>query len=117
ARWCLGMMQIARSRVGPLSRSRLRLRDRWSVTDAVAYWLTTFPFRLAALTYPLLYWFFNVTVVDARVPDVISYFGVYYLWTLMVLNMISRGNVVPVINDVSQVIGALPITRAAIVGL
>lgn len=117
ARWCLGMMQIARSRVGPFSRSRLRLRDRWSVTDAVAYWLTTFPFRLAALSYPLLYWFFNVTVVDARVPDVISYFGVYYLWTLTVLNLISRGNVVPIINDVSQLIGAVPITRAAIVGL
>ena len=117
ARWCLGMMQIARSRVGPFSRSRLRLRDRWSVTDAVAYWVTTFPFRLAALSYPLLYWFFNITVVDARVPDVISYFGVYYLWTLVVLNTISRGNVVPVINDVSQLIGAVPITRAAIVGL
>lgn len=117
ARWCLGMMQIARSKVGPLSTSRLRIRDRWSVTDAVAYWLTTFPFRIAALTYPLLYWFFNITVVDARVPDVISYFGVYYLWTLTVLNLISRGNVVPIINDVSQLIGAFPITRAAVVGL
>lgn len=117
ARWCLGMMQIARSRVGPFSSARLRLRDRWSVADAVAYWVTTFPFRLAALTYPLLYWFFNVTVVDARVPDVISYFGVFYLWTLAVLNTLSRGNVVPVINDASQLIGAIPITRAAIVGL
>jgi cellulose synthase (UDP-forming) len=117
ARWCLGMMQIARSKVGPLSTARLRLRDRWSVTDAVAYWLTTFPFRIAALTYPLLYWFFNITVVDARVPDVISYFGVYYLWTLTALNLISRGNVVPIINDVSQLIGAFPITRAAVIGL
>ena len=117
ARWCLGMMQIARSRVGPFSRARLRLRDRWSVADAVAYWITTFPFRIAALVYPLLYWFFDVTVVNARVPDVISFFGVYYLWTLVVLNLLSRGNVVPIINDVSQLIGAIPITRAAIVGL
>lgn len=117
ARWCLGMMQIARSRVGPLSNAPIRLRDRWSVADAGLYWLTTFPFRIAAVAFPLLYWFFNVTVVDARVPDVISYFGVYYIWTLAVLNFLSRGNVVPIINDVSQLIGALPITRAAIVGL
>ena len=117
ARWCLGMMQIARSRVGPFSRSRLRLRDRWSVTDAVIYWLTSFPFRLASLTYPLLYWFGNVTVVDARVPDVITYFGVYYFWTLLAMNMLARGNILPVIHDVSQLIGAIPITRAAIVGL
>jgi cellulose synthase/poly-beta-1,6-N-acetylglucosamine synthase-like glycosyltransferase len=66
SRWCLGMMQIARSRVGPFARNNLRLRDRWSVIDAVLYWLSTFTFRLAALTYPLLYWYFNITVVNAE---------------------------------------------------
>lgn len=116
-RWCLGMMQIARSHVGPLSRSKIRPRDRWSVLDAGIYWLTTFPFRIAALVYPLLYWYFNVIVVDARVPDVLSYFGVYYLWTLVALNHVSKGNVVPIINDVSQLVGAFQISRAALVGL
>lgn len=117
ARWCLGMMQIARSSYGPLSRAAIRLRDRWSILDATAYWLTTFPFRIGALVFPLLYWYFDILVVDATVPDVISYFGVYYLWTMAVLNVLSRGNVVPFINDVSQLIGAPQIARAAIVGL
>lgn len=117
ARWCLGMMQIAHSRVGPFSRGRLRLRDRWSVLDAGTYWLTTFPFRIAALAFPLLYWFFNIIVVDATVADVISYFGVYYLWTLTALNRLSRANIVPIINDVSQLVGAFPISRAALTGL
>lgn len=117
ARWCLGMMQIARSRLGPLSRNNLRLRDRWSVIDSVFYWLTTFPFRIAALTYPLLYWFFNITVVNASVPDVLSYFATYFLWVIMSLNILTRGLVVPVVNDVSQLLGAIPITRAAVVGL
>ena len=117
ARWCLGLMQIARSRLGPLGRSALRLRDRWSVADSVFYWLTSFPFRLAALSFPLLYWFFNITVVDAEVADVISYFGVYFLWILTVLNLLSRGMVVPILNDVSQLIAAIPITRAAVTGL
>lgn len=117
ARWCLGMMQIARSKVGPFARNRLRLRDRWSVIDSVLYWTTTFPFRLAALVYPLFYWFANVTVVDATVPDVIRYFGTYYIWVIMALNFVTRGVVAPVLTDVSQLLGALPISRAAFVGL
>ncbi|MBW8635828.1 glycosyltransferase [Hoeflea sp. WL0058] len=117
ARWCLGLMQIARSRWGPTGASKLRWRDRWSVTDAMLFWLTTYPFRVAAMVYPLLYWYFNIIVVDARPADVISYFGLYYLWSLVVLNYLSRGTVVPMVIDVSQLIAAIPITRAAIVGL
>lgn len=117
ARWCLGLMQIAHSSMGPLARNNLRLRDRWSVIDSVFYWLTTFPFRLAAIVYPLLYWYFNITVVNARLPDVISYFGCYYLWILVVLNLLSKGMVVPILNDVSQLIGAIAISRAAVTGL
>ncbi|AQS47967.1 MULTISPECIES: glycosyltransferase [Thioclava] len=117
ARWCLGLMQIARSSLGPFSKSNLRLRDRWSVIDSILYWTTTFPFRIAAICYPLLYWYFNITVVNAGLADVLSYFGVYYLWSLMTLNMLSRGMVVPILNDVSQLIGAIPIARAAFTGL
>ncbi|MEC7762571.1 MAG: glycosyltransferase [Pseudomonadota bacterium] len=117
ARWCLGLMQIARGSLGPLAKNNLRLRDRWSVADSVFYWLTTFTFRLAALVFPLLYWFGNVTVVNAQLTDVLSYFGAYYLWVLLSLNLLSRGHVVPILNDVSQLIGAYPIARSAITGL
>lgn len=117
ARWCLGLMQIARGALGPFSSNRLRLRDRWSLIDSVLYWTATFTFRIAALTFPLLYWFFNVTVVDASVPDVISYFATYFLFVLAALNFVSRGLVVPLVNDVSQILGAIPIARAAYTGL
>lgn len=117
ARWCLGLMQIARGPFGPLSSNNLRLRDRWSVVDSVLFWTSTFSFRIAALVFPLLYWFFNVTVVDATVPDVISYFGTYFLFVLVALNFVSGGLVVPFVNDVSQLLGAVPITRAAWTGL
>lgn len=117
ARWCLGLMQIIRSRVGPLARNGLRLRDRWSMIDSLLYWTMSFSFRIAALVFPLLYWFFNITVVDATVPDVISYFGATFVWSMFCLNFISRGLVVPVVNDVSQLLGAVPITRAAFTGL
>ena len=117
SRWCLGIMQIARSRFGPFARNNLRLRDRWSVIDAVLYWLSTFPFHLVALSYPLLYWYFNITVVNAEVADVIGFFGVYYLWILLSMNSVARGMVIPVLNDVSQILGAISIARSAVVGL
>ncbi|SPJ25972.1 glycosyltransferase family 2 protein [Palleronia abyssalis] len=117
ARWCLGLMQIARGRLGPFAANGLRLRDRWSVIDSVFYWLTTFPFRIAAFVYPLLYWFFNITVVDAEVPEVLSYFGVYFLWTVVSFNLLSPGMLVPLLKDVSQHLGAPQISRAAITGL
>ncbi|WP_323763503.1 glycosyltransferase [Marinovum sp.] len=117
ARWCLGLMQIARSSLGPLSSNNLRLRDRWSVADSILFWTTTYPFRIAAIVFPLLYWFFDIIVVNARLTDVISYFGAYYFWILLTLNYLTRGMVVPILNDVSQLLGAIPISRAAFTGL
>ncbi|MGX9857201.1 glycosyltransferase family 2 protein (plasmid) [Limimaricola variabilis] len=117
ARWCLGLMQIARGRLGPFSRNGLRLRDRWSVIDTMLYWLASFPFRLAGLSFPLLYWYFGIIVVEAHVAEVLSYFGVYFVWSVGVLNLLSRGTVVPILHDVSQIVGAIPISRAAFHGL
>ncbi|MBD8067168.1 glycosyltransferase [Devosia sp. PTR5] len=117
SRWCLGLMQIVRSSAGPFSREPLRLRDRWSVLDSCLYWLTTFPFKIACIVYPLLYWYFGVTVVDARLYDVISYFGPYYLATMMFLNFVSVGMFVPIVNDISQLVGAWEISRSALTGL
>jgi len=48
---------------------------------------------------------------------VITYFGTYFAWVLVALNLISRGLIVPIVNDVSQILGAIPITRAAFTGL
>ena len=79
--------------------------------------MTSFPFRLAALVYPLRYWFFNITVVNAEVADVLNYFGAYFVWVMMAMNIVSRGLLVPIIHDVSQLLGAIPISRAAFVGL
>ena len=117
ARWCLGLMQIVHSKAGPFSRHRLRWRDRWSVLDSAAYWLTTFPFKLACMVYPLFYWYFGAIVMNAQINEVIYYFVPYYLGTMLFLNFVSVGMFVPVVNDISQLVGAWEISRAAIVGL
>ncbi|MEM1344175.1 MAG: glycosyltransferase [Pseudomonadota bacterium] len=117
ARWCLGLMQIARGRYGPLSANRLGLLQRWSVIDSVLYWAGTYPFRLAALCVPLLYWYGNILVVDAGVADVIAYFGVYFVWALTTINFLTRGTQLPFLAEVSALVSAIPIALSAWGGL
>jgi cellulose synthase (UDP-forming) len=116
-RWCLGLMQIVRGRLGPLRTNRLRLIDRLGLIDAFLYWSTTYPFRIICLITPMLYWFFGVTVVNAEIADVLYYFIPYYILSLFVLNWISRGKVMPLFIEVSQLLGATAITKAVFQGL
>ncbi len=116
-RWCLGLMQIVRGPLGPFAPSRLRFRDRFGLVDSFLYWATTYPFRLACLVTPLLYWFFGITVVNAPVAGVIGYFLPYLVGVLISLNWISGGLIVPVLNDVSQLLGAKEITKAVAIGI
>jgi len=118
ARWCLGMMQIVRGPYNPVSlRHRLSLRHRISVLDSLLFWSTTFAFRIAAIVVPLLYWFFGVLAVDAQVADVFNYFGPAYAASLIALNWLSRGLIIPFVTDVAQLVAAWPITRSVWAGL
>lgn len=116
-RWCLGLMQIARNSYNPLGSHRLDLMHRISVIDSLLYWLTTFPFRLASLICPLLYWWLGITIVNASLIDVIGYYVPYYVMVLIALNWLSKGLFIPIINDTAQLIAAWPICRAAALGL
>ena len=116
-RWCLGMMQIVRNVYSPIGPHRLGLVQRISLLDSLLFWTTTFPFRLIAILCPLLYWYFGITVVEATLPDIISYYVPYYAAVLISLNWISGGLIWPVLNDVSQLLAAWPITRAVAMGL
>ncbi|WP_181708558.1 glycosyltransferase family 2 protein [Chthonobacter rhizosphaerae] len=116
-RWCLGMMQIIRDVYPPWGGHRLPLRHRMSVLDSLLYWSTTFLFRLASLLCPLLYWWGGVKVVDASLAEVIQYYVPYYIAVLAVLNWISKGLFIPIVNDVAQLLAAWPITRAVAMGL
>ncbi|WP_127142774.1 glycosyltransferase family 2 protein [Pelagibacterium montanilacus] len=117
ARWGMGLMQIVRSVSGPLRDNSLRLVDRWSLLDSFFYWASIFPFKLACIIYPLLFWYFGVIVVDAQLDEIISHFAPYYLMTMVFMNFVSRGLFVPVVHDVGQLVGSVEITRGVYTGL
>ncbi|AOO81603.1 glycosyltransferase [Bosea vaviloviae] len=116
-RWCLGMMQIVRNVYNPFGGHKLSLIHRLSVFDSLLYWTTTFPFRLASIIGPLLYWWFGVTIVNASVTDIVVYYVPYYIAVMAVLNWLSKGLFIPIVNDVAQLMAAWPITRACALGL
>jgi cellulose synthase (UDP-forming) len=111
------MMEIVRNVYNPFGENCLRFMQRLSLVDSLLFWTTTFPFRLIALIGPLLYWYFGIIVVNASLSDVVSHYLPYYAAVLITLNWISNGLIWPVLNDVSQLIAAWPITRAAAMGL
>ncbi|MGY3622322.1 glycosyltransferase [Bradyrhizobium sp. USDA 10063] len=116
-RWCLGLMQIVRNSYNPFGSHRLDLMHRISVIDSLFYWLTTFPFRLASLVCPLLYWWLDITIVNASLVDITRYYVPYYVMVLVALNWLSKGLFIPIINDTAQLIAAWPVCRAAALGL
>jgi cellulose synthase (UDP-forming) len=116
-RWCLGFMQIMRGPLGPLKRNSLTLMDRLGLIDSFMYWSATYPFRLACVLIPSLYWWFGVSAVNASIDEIFTYFLPYFLATMIALNWTTKGKIVPVLHDVGQILTMFEIIQAAAVGL
>jgi cellulose synthase (UDP-forming) len=116
-RWCLGFMQIIRGPLSPFRPNRLDWMDRFGLIDALLYWGSTFYFRLACLLVPALYWLFGISAVNASFPEVVAYFIPYFIAVMVALNWTTGGKVIPIMNDVSQILTMFEINRAVLAGL
>ena len=118
SRWCLGFMQIARGRSGPLSiGSPLAFIDRLSLTEVFLNW-TAVPFsRAIGLIIPPLCLAFNLHPFHASLYDLAIHFLPYWLWCGLTMHWLSGGRIVPILFDVSQIIVMPQILKAAAFGL
>jgi len=116
-RWCLGLMQILRSPLGPFSRNRLSLAYRIGLIDAFLYWGVSFPFKLLCLLAPIAYWFTGLTVGAASAGDVISYFLPYYAAVMITLSWVTGGLVQPVLTDIAHILTMPEALKATFAGL
>ena len=118
ARWALGFMQICRGPSGPLStKVNTALLDRIMLTETFLHWSATHLFRILALIVPTLYLLFNVQVVYAGVPDAISYLLPFFIVQAAMIMWLTNGRVLPLMADLSQLLGATDITRSVFIGL
>ncbi|MFE3837505.1 glycosyltransferase [Pseudogemmobacter sonorensis] len=117
ARWCLGLMQILRSKWGPFGRSGLRAVDRLSQIDSALYWIATFPFRIMCFLVPVAFWFTGVAVVHTSLPELLSHLGPAVTCQVILLAWLSRGRILPLMTDANQLIAAPEVIRACAAGL
>lgn len=118
ARWALGFMQICRGPSGPLStKSNMPLIERVMLSETFLHWSATHIFRLLALVVPALYLLFNIQAVYAEVPDAISHLLPFFVVQAAMITWLTRGRVLPLMADLSQLLGATDITKSVFVGL
>jgi cellulose synthase (UDP-forming) len=118
SRWCLGFMQIARGRSGPLSiGSPLAFIDRLSLTEVFLNW-TAVPFsRAIGLIIPPVCLALNLHPFHASLDDLAIHFLPYWLWSGLTMHWLSGGRIVPILFDVSQIIVMPQVLKAAAFGL
>ena len=118
SRWCLGFMQIARGRSGPLSFiSPLAFIDRLSLTEVFLNWTAVPLSRAIGLIIPPLSLAFGLHPFHASLYDLATRFLPYFLWSGLVMSWLSGGKVMPILFDVSQIIVMPQILKAAVFGL
>jgi cellulose synthase (UDP-forming) len=118
SRWALGFMQICRGSSGPLSTTvDTPLMDRLMLSETFLHWSATHAFRLLSLVVPALYLLFNIQAVYANVPDAISHLLPFLVVQTAVITWLTNGRVLPVMNELSQLLVATDIAKSVIVGL
>jgi len=118
SRWALGFMQICRGPSGPFSTSvSTPFIQRLMLVDTFLHWSATHAFRLAALVIPAVYLLFNIQAVYAAVPDAVSHLFPFLVVQTAVIAWLTRGRVLPIMNDLSQLLVANDIAKSVLVGL
>ncbi|WP_072370908.1 glycosyltransferase [Hyphomicrobium sp. NDB2Meth4] len=118
SRWALGFMQICRGPSGPFSTSvSTPFIQRLMLVDTFLHWSATHAFRLSALVIPAVYLLFNIQAVYAAVPDAVSHLFPFLVVQTAVIAWLTKGRVLPIMNDLSQLLVANDIAKSVLVGL
>lgn len=109
ARWCLGAIQQVHTRWSFAGPARISWQNRLSCLDTVLYWSTGFLARLMVLTAPILFWWFGVTSFAASQEELVFWLAPHVLASMLGLGLLSRGRLVPLLSDVSQLLITFPV--------
>ena len=90
ARWCLGTIQVALLRDGPLRSRGYSFTQRWHFLHGVLNWLCK-PFMVLLLIAPPIYWFAGLPAFAADYLSFLRYGVPALLGTIIYMGWISRG--------------------------
>ncbi len=112
-RWCLGTMQVALLKDGPLRGSGYKLIDRLHYIHGMLHWIGK-PFLLMMLVAPVLYWYFGIAAFYTT-PERFLYYGLPALIGFWFYGpWITERRTLPIFTEVTQLVAAYAVTRTII---
>jgi cellulose synthase (UDP-forming) len=112
-RWCLGTMQVALLKNGPLRGEGYSLIDRLHYIHGMLHWIGK-PFLLLMLIAPVLYWYFGVAAFYTT-PEQFMFYGVPALIGFWFYGpWITDRKTLPIFTEVTQLVASYAVTRTII---
>ena len=109
ARWCLGTIQVALLRDGPLFGSGFTFTQRWHYLHGVLNWLCK-PFLVLLLIAPPIYWFAGMPAFETDYLSFLRYGVPALLGQIIYMAWISRSRTLPLFMEATHAVTAFAIT-------
>ena len=109
ARWCLGTIQVALLRDGPLFGSGFTFTQRWHYLHGVLNWLCK-PFLVLLLIAPPIYWFAGMPAFETDYLSFLRYGMPALLGQIIYMAWISRSRTLPFFMEATHAVTAFAVT-------
>src|ERR1700736_2204460 len=109
ARWCLGTIQVALLRDGPLFGSGFTFTQRWHYLHGLLNWLCK-PFMVLLLIAPPIYWFAGMPAFETDYLSFLRYGVPALLGQMTYMAWISRSRTLPFFMEATHAVTAFAIT-------
>ena len=109
ARWCLGTIQVALLRDGPLFGSGFTLAQRLHYAHGMLNWLCK-PFMVLLLIAPPIYWFAGMPAFEADYLSFLRYGMPALLSQIIYMGWISRSRTLPLFMEATHAVTAFAIS-------
>jgi cellulose synthase (UDP-forming) len=109
ARWCLGTIQVALLREGPLFGSGFTFTQRWHYVHGVLNWLCK-PFMVLLLVAPPIYWFAGMPAFETDYLSFLRYGMPALFGQMTYMAWISRLRTLPLFMEATHAVTAFAIT-------
>lgn len=109
ARWCLGTIQVALLRNGPLFGRGFSFTQRWHYFHGVLNWLCK-PFMLLLLAAPTIYWFGGLPAFEADYYSFLRYGMPALLGLIIYMGWISRARTLPLFMEATHAVTCFAVT-------
>jgi cellulose synthase (UDP-forming) len=113
ARWCLGTIQVALLKTGPLLGPGYTLTQRWHYFHGVLNWLCK-PFMVLLLIAPPIYWFGGLPAFEADYLSFMRYGLPALAAQIAFMSWISRSKTLPLFMEATHAVTSFAVTATLI---